>query len=132
MIQEALTVSTPKLHLPQRHPSGPLTMPHSRPSLVPAGARAISDIPTRPAGSSIEGPETPAAMLNRPRLIQPLEVGVGWNTGITRQRNPNEDSLVVLQGTCTYHGRLVPFGLFVVADGMGGHAYGQEASRIAI
>ncbi len=132
MMQEALSVSTPKLHLAKRQRSGPLTMPLSRPSLISAGARAISDIPTRPVVSSLDGPETPVATLNRPRLIQPLEVGVGWNTGITRQRNPNEDSLVVLQGTCTYHGRLVPFGLFVVADGMGGHAYGQEASRIAI
>jgi serine/threonine protein phosphatase PrpC len=61
-----------------------------------------------------------------------MEVGVGWHAGITRKSNPNEDSLVVLQGTCTYHGQLVPFGLFVVADGMGGHDCGQEASRIAM
>jgi hypothetical protein len=117
-----------RLHLPQR-----LQQPAqlTSPSLVPIGARAIHDIPTRPAS---EAPisRSPSPSVQRPRLIQPLEVGVGWNTGITRQRNPNEDSLVVLQGTCTFHGRLVPFGLFVVADGMGGHAYGQEASRIAI
>ncbi len=132
MMQKALTDSMPRLHLPQKlQPSAQLTKPISRLSLVPA--RAIHDIPTRPAsGSAASQPLTPPTPLHRPRLIQPLEVGVGWNTGITRQRNPNEDSLVVLQGTCTYHGRLVPFGLFVVADGMGGHAYGQEASRIAI
>jgi PPM family protein phosphatase len=124
------TGSMPRLHLPQRlQQSAQLT----RPSLVPIGARAIHDIPTRPASDApISRPLTPPTSPQRPRLIQPLEVGVGWNTGITRQRNPNEDSLVVLQGTCTFHGRLVPFGLFVVADGMGGHAYGQEASRIAI
>jgi serine/threonine protein phosphatase PrpC len=119
-----------RLHLPQR-----LQQPAqlTQPSLVPAGARAVHDIPTRPASDApISRPLTPPPASPRPRLIQPLEVGVGWNTGITRQRNPNEDSLVVLQGTCTFHGRLVPFGLFVVADGMGGHAYGQEASRIAI
>jgi serine/threonine protein phosphatase PrpC len=134
MMQKALTGSMPGLHLPQRlQPSAQLTKPISRLSLVSARERAIQDIPTRPASdSTVSQPLAPPTPLHRPRLIQPLEVGVGWNTGITRQHNPNEDSLVVLQGTCTYHGRLVPFGLFVVADGMGGHAYGQEASRIAI
>jgi serine/threonine protein phosphatase PrpC len=61
-----------------------------------------------------------------------LEAGVGWHAGIARQRQPNEDSVVVLRGMCTYREQLVPFGLFVVADGMGGHDCGQEASRIAI
>lgn len=124
------TGSIPRLHLPQRlQQSAQLTQP----SLIPTGMRGIHDIPTRPARNvPISRPLTPPMPPQHPRLLQPLEVGVGWNTGIARQRNPNEDSLVVLQGTCTFHGRLVPFGLFVVADGMGGHAYGQEASRIAI
>ena len=64
--------------------------------------------------------------------VQPLEVGVGWNTGIKRMRNPNEDSIIAIQSTCTYHEQLIPFGLFVVADGMGGHDCGQEASRLAM
>jgi serine/threonine protein phosphatase PrpC len=64
--------------------------------------------------------------------VQHVEIGVGWHTGTLRQRRPNEDSLVTLQGTCTNHEQLVPFGLFVVADGMGGHFFGQEASQMAI
>ena len=58
-------------------------------------------------------------------------VGIGWDVGITRRQKPNEDSVLVLHGTCTFRGRLVPLDLFAVADGMGGHASGQVASHLA-
>ncbi len=90
-------------------------------------SQAIDDIPTTP-----ERPSRAGGVGTLVRSRTKLEVGVGWNSGITRKQQPNEDSLVVLQGTCTYNDRLVPFGLFVVADGMGGHDFGQEASHIAI
>jgi serine/threonine protein phosphatase PrpC len=61
-----------------------------------------------------------------------MDIGVGWHKGITRKYMPNEDSLAVLQGTCICNEQLVPFGLFIIADGMGGHSFGREASRIAI
>jgi serine/threonine protein phosphatase PrpC len=57
---------------------------------------------------------------------------VGWNPGITRKHAPNEDGVAAIQGTCTHKERIVPFDLFIVADGMGGHANGQEASCTAI
>lgn len=60
------------------------------------------------------------------------EVGVGWDVGKVRYKNPNEDNVLTLQGTCPFEGRLLPFSLFIVADGMGGHANGREASRIAV
>ncbi len=86
---------------------------------------SIDNVPTTP-----ERPSHTGALTARKQTR--LNVGVGWNSGITRRQRPNEDSLVVLQGMCTYNDRLVPFGLFVVADGMGGHDFGQEASHIAI
>ena len=61
-----------------------------------------------------------------------LEIGTGWDAGIKRKQQPNEDSMVAFQGTCIYNNALVPFGLLVVADGMGGHAAGQEASYLAV
>ncbi len=61
-----------------------------------------------------------------------LEVGSGWDAGIKRKKQPNEDSIVAMQGTCIYNNALVPFGLLVVADGMGGHAAGQDASYLAV
>ena len=61
-----------------------------------------------------------------------LEIGSGWDAGIKRKRQPNEDSVVALQGTCIFNNALLPFGLFVVADGMGGHEAGQDASFLAV
>jgi serine/threonine protein phosphatase PrpC len=52
--------------------------------------------------------------------------------GIKRRHKPNEDSLFAAEGTRQVNSSLQEVGLFVVADGMGGHANGQDASRLAI
>jgi len=61
-----------------------------------------------------------------------LVVGTRSNPGIKRQHKPNEDSLFAAQGERVHNSYTQQFGLFVVADGMGGHANGQDASRLAI
>ena len=61
-----------------------------------------------------------------------LRVGTKLDPGITRKQRPNEDHLLAVHGTHTFNTDYRPYGLFVVADGMGGHANGQEASRLAI
>jgi serine/threonine protein phosphatase PrpC len=61
-----------------------------------------------------------------------LVVGSGTDPGIRRKHKPNEDSILQILATNFDHGRPLPVGLFVVADGMGGHASGQEASQLAI
>lgn len=67
-----------------------------------------------------------------PELAFSFDIGAGWDVGKKRKERPNEDSVVALQGMCIYNGQLCPFGLFIVADGMGGHANGQDASYLAI
>ncbi|GAC1385064.1 MAG: hypothetical protein NVSMB33_13930 [Ktedonobacteraceae bacterium] len=61
-----------------------------------------------------------------------LVVGAASDPGIKRKHKPNEDRLLAIHGTLAWDTRPHPFGLFVVADGMGGHANGQEASSLAI
>ncbi len=114
----------PRLQLPQKQ--------HSRQDRqhTPSTREALEEIPTRPEAPARETETREARHVYS--MPQPIAVGVGWHSGITRRHSPNEDSLVVLQGTCTYLGRLVPFSLLIVADGMGGHDYGLEASRLAM
>ena len=59
---------------------------------------------------------------------------VGWlsHPGIKRRNHPNEDSLFAALGTRTHRAQPQPFGLFIVADGVGGYAHGQEASSLGI
>ncbi len=130
MVDNTITTLMPRLRLPQKSP----LFSHAKgqgsaaaQSSLSSAYETIAEMPTRPTGS------TPAINRRRPSdLVQPLQIGVGWDVGISRRHEMNEDSLAVLQGTCTYQGHLVPFGLFVVADGMGGYECGQEASRVAV
>ena len=60
---------------------------------------------------------------------QQLVVGIGRNTG--RQRERNEDAVFAHTSTIAATSATLPFGIYVVADGMGGHKNGELASDIA-
>lgn len=62
--------------------------------------------------------------------IQQLLSACGQSVG--KQRDLNEDSLLAITYTLAGNGGNTPFGLYIVADGMGGHKYGEVASNTAI
>lgn len=62
--------------------------------------------------------------------MRQLVAGVGQSVG--KQREHNEDSVLALTSTISGSTENVPFGLYVVADGMGGHQFGEVASNAAI
>jgi serine/threonine protein phosphatase PrpC len=66
------------------------------------------------------------------QACQPLlQIGLASDAG--RMRGRNEDSVLVWQFALAQQGQpALPIGLFVVADGMGGHSSGQQASALAI
>ncbi len=61
-----------------------------------------------------------------------LDIGTGLDAGIKRRGSPNEDSLFAIENITSSAMAPRPMGLFIVADGMGGHSNGSEASQLAI
>jgi len=66
------------------------------------------------------------ASYDLPQLVAACGQSVG------KQRELNEDSLLALTTTLAGNSGSLPFGIYIVADGMGGHQYGEVASNAAI
>jgi serine/threonine protein phosphatase PrpC len=64
--------------------------------------------------------------------FEPLQFLVASGQSVGRQRELNEDSLFTFSSTIAGNSSNPPFGLFIIADGMGGHQYGEIASNTAI
>ncbi len=73
--------------------------------------------------------EAPTAEI-RVAASDSIIVGTAQSAGI--ERSHNEDALLILTGTAVGQDTLPEFGLFVVADGMGGHRAGEVASAISV
>lgn len=64
--------------------------------------------------------------------IEPAQLIVGSARSVGKQRDHNEDSLFTLSVTVAGNTSVMPFGIFIVADGMGGHQHGEIASEVAV
>lgn len=62
--------------------------------------------------------------------MKQLVAGVGQSVG--KQREHNEDSVLALTATLAGSAESIPFGIYIVADGMGGHQFGEVASNAAV
>jgi len=63
--------------------------------------------------------------------LNPPQFAVGSGQSVGRQRDHNEDTLFCLTAVIADGQRDLPVGIFVVADGMGGHQHGEVASSAA-
>ncbi len=88
--------------------------------------------PTSPPDGVKTAPLDPTTVAHA--VITPLQgrivVGMAQSTGI--ERTHNEDSLFLLQGNAAGLETLPEFGLYIVADGMGGHRSGEVASAVSV
>ncbi len=81
---------------------------------------------------SAETQQAATAPLHIPALAasdSPLRVAHAQSVG--RVRDHNEDVLLTLTSTFDGDEKIPSFGLYIVADGMGGHSLGERASAVA-
>ncbi len=105
----------------RRAPEAPAEPPKS----APPDPNRTTPLPELATVSSVDTVRGAAASFAPKRLI----VGIGQHVG--RVRTHNEDVLLVFTGELAGLESMPHFGLFIVADGMGGHALGERASGIA-
>ena len=61
-----------------------------------------------------------------------ITMTVGACQSVGRRYDHNEDSIFVMNSLLSSDKNLLPFGLYIICDGMGGHEKGEEASSLAI
>jgi serine/threonine protein phosphatase PrpC len=99
----------------------------SQPKTSPAPEAQAAD--NGAVDSAMQVEESPATG-QISRLVPGLHVGRRTDIGKLRERN--EDALYTAESLILHSDGQEPFGLFIVADGMGGHEKGELASSLAI
>lgn len=103
-------------------PSDPLL---AAPAQCPYVAQALQGAYATPMTFLNDLTSTPAPALT----ARPLTPNHGQASDPGRKHSHNEDAVVTFTYNKELQGRSVPIGFYLVADGMGGHAAGDVASR---
>lgn len=64
--------------------------------------------------------------------VEPMQLNIASGQSVGKQRELNEDCLFTFSATIAGHTGSQPLGLMIIADGMGGHQFGEVASNAAI
>lgn len=86
---------------------------------------------TKPLGADAVAALFPG-QLDKPLEIEPPQLLAASAQSTGRQREHNEDALFTLTALLASNNEHSPFGIYIVADGMGGHQYGEIASETAV
>jgi len=86
----------------------------------------ISDAATSPLTA-----DQLAEIAQQAQRIEPNQLIVGAGRNMGRQREKNEDAIFIHTSNIAAASVTLPFGIYVVADGMGGHKKGEVASELA-
>ena len=104
--------------------------------LFPKRQKSIAGEPAKETDNKITNDDplqpTPPTNFRTKVNLEPLQLVVGCAQSTGLQRSHNEDSVFILNAAMTAEISNMPFGLFIVADGMGGHQHGEIASAIAV
>lgn len=90
------------------------------------------DAPTRPGGSPVSASASADDEVNTAPARESFALTVGRRSDVGRKREANEDSLLALDFHCANRSTYRAAGLYVVADGMGGHEGGEIASGMLV
>ena len=85
--------------------------------------------PEMAAGEPEMPAQIPSAAIVR---LEPPQLIAGCGHSIGKKREHNEDAYFSLTATLVSNASSVLFGLYIVADGMGGHKHGEIASSLAV
>jgi len=90
---------------------------------------------TRPSGQGVETAplsDEQLQLVSSARIrLQPPQLSVGVAQSVGRQRDHNEDTIFTFTALLADGVRDIPVGIYIVADGMGGHQNGEIASSVA-
>ena len=75
---------------------------------------AIEELTTAPLSADQLEP-----IAQQPQRFEPPQLILGCARSVGQQREHNEDSLFTLSATVAGHSASMPFGVFIIADGMG-------------
>jgi serine/threonine protein phosphatase PrpC len=123
--------TAPEAEIAADAPALPALPPHAI-----AGARPLDPLVEAPAElDEPEGGTRPLTAADVPMLAALRShrgLAAGALRDVGRVRSANQDSVFALITTLPREGGDIAIGLFIVADGMGGHHGGEVASRLAI